>query len=46
MKNLEKLKTFPYWCNNAKTDTFTEGEFLNVVQVLKTILEQRLNIEL
>lgn len=35
-----------YWCNNAKTDTFSEKEFLKVGQVMKLIWEQRLNRQL
>ena len=30
-----------YWCNNAKTDTFTEEEFLKVGKVFKEIWKQR-----
>ncbi len=31
-----------YWCNNAKTDTFTEEEFKEVGQVFKSIWQKRL----
>ena len=32
-----------YWCNNAKTDTFTEKEFKQLGKVIKRIWEKRLN---
>jgi len=32
-----------YWCNNAKTDTFTEEEFIKIGKVIKNIWEERLN---
>lgn len=31
-----------YWCNNAKTDTFTEDEFMDVGSVIKRIWAKRL----
>jgi hypothetical protein len=31
-----------YWCNNAKTDTFTKDEFLEVGKVIKGIWKNRL----
>ncbi|MCW3788524.1 hypothetical protein [Plebeiibacterium sediminum] len=31
-----------YWCNNAKTDTFTQDEFLKVGKVIKDIWKNRL----
>ncbi|MGM0530563.1 MAG: hypothetical protein ACQER7_04365 [Bacteroidota bacterium] len=31
-----------YWCNNAKTDEFTEAEFLKIGNVIKEIWEERL----
>ena len=31
-----------YWCNNAKTDTFTDEEFKKVGQVFKEIWRTRL----
>ncbi|KEO71664.1 hypothetical protein [Anditalea andensis] len=31
-----------YWCNNAKTDTFSEEEFFKVGKVFKDIWKQRL----
>ena len=43
--NIENLVLACYWCNNAKTDTFTEDEFLEVGKVFKKIWEQRLNIK-
>jgi hypothetical protein len=30
-----------YWCNNAKTDEFTEDEFFEVGRVMKTIWQNR-----
>lgn len=44
--NIENLVLACYWCNNAKTDTFTEDEFLQVGQVIKAIWEKRLNRQL
>ena len=40
--NFENLVFACYWCNNAKTDTFTEEEFIKVGQVFKTIWKRRL----
>ena len=31
-----------YWCNNAKTDTFTEEEFLKVGEIIGQIWKKRL----
>jgi 5-methylcytosine-specific restriction endonuclease McrA len=31
-----------YWCNNAKTDEFTETEFLEIGKVIKDIWKKRL----
>jgi 5-methylcytosine-specific restriction endonuclease McrA len=31
-----------YWCNNAKTDTFTYEEFLRVGKVFAEIWKERL----
>lgn len=31
-----------YWCNNAKTDTFTKEEFLKIGAVIKEIWKDRL----
>lgn len=39
---IENLVYCCYWCNNAKTDTFTEKEFKKVGKVLKEIWEMRL----
>lgn len=39
----ENLVLCCYWCNNAKTDTFTEEEFKEVGQVFKSIWQKRLN---
>ncbi|WP_425638808.1 hypothetical protein ACPUEN_04340 [Algoriphagus yeomjeoni] len=40
--NLGNLVFSCYWCNNAKTDTFTEEEFMKVGAVIKEIWEERL----
>lgn len=40
--NFENLAFACYWCNNAKTDTFTEEEFLKVGKVFKEIWHQRM----
>jgi len=42
--NLGNLVFSCYWCNNAKTDTFTEEEFKKVGAVIKGIWEERLKI--
>jgi len=44
--NINNLVLACYWCNNAKTDTFSEIEFLKIGNVLKTIWENRLNKKL
>jgi hypothetical protein len=44
--NIQNLVLACYWCNNAKTDTFTEEEFLQLGQVMKSIWENRLNRQL
>lgn len=41
--NKENLVLCCYWCNNAKTDTFTEDEFRKVGQVIKAIWRNRLS---
>ncbi|OFX39012.1 MAG: hypothetical protein A2X08_17820 [Bacteroidetes bacterium GWA2_32_17] len=40
--NLENIVFACYWCNNAKTDTFTHKEFLDVGKVFKNIWQNRL----
>jgi hypothetical protein len=40
--NFENLAFACYWCNNAKTDTFTDEEFLKVGKVFKEIWNQRM----
>jgi len=40
--NLDNLVLSCYWCNNAKTDTFTEEEFKKVGLVFKEIWKERL----
>jgi 5-methylcytosine-specific restriction endonuclease McrA len=44
--NIENLVLACYWCNNAKTDTFTEEEFEQLGLVIKRIWEKRLNRQL
>ena len=39
--NFDNLTFACYWCNNAKTDTFTEEEFFKVGKVFKEIWRQR-----
>lgn len=41
--NTENLVFSCYWCNNAKTDTFTAEEFKEVGEVFKKIWEKRLS---
>lgn len=38
----ENLVFSCYWCNNAKTDTFTEKEFLKIGKVIEEIWRDRL----
>ena len=40
--DLSNLTYACYWCNNAKTDTFTEEEFMLVGKAISTIWKQRL----
>lgn len=40
--NFDNLTFACYWCNNAKTDTFTAEEFLKVGKVFNEIWKQRL----
>lgn len=39
--NLDNIVLSCYWCNNAKTDTFTHKEFLEVGKVFATIWKER-----
>ena len=41
--NIDNLVLSCYWCNNAKTDTFTEIEFLKIGKVINQIWSIRLN---
>jgi hypothetical protein len=41
--NISNLTYSCYWCNNAKTDTFTEEEFKIIGQAIGTVWKQRLN---
>jgi 5-methylcytosine-specific restriction endonuclease McrA len=40
--NLENLAICCYWCNNAKTDTFTEDEFMNIGKAIGMVWKKRL----
>ena len=40
--NIQNLVLACYWCNNAKTDTFTEPEFKEIGRIIKSIWESRL----
>jgi len=39
---LDNLVFACYWCNNAKTDTFTEEEFMGIGQAIAKVWEDRL----
>jgi hypothetical protein len=41
--NLDNLVMCCYWCNNAKTDTFTHDEFKIVGEAISSIWKNRLN---
>ncbi len=43
---IENLVLSCYWCNNAKTDTFTSDEFIGIGESIKQIWEKRLGINL
>lgn len=38
----ENLVFSCYWCNNAKTDTFTDTEFLKIGKVIEEVWRERL----
>jgi|SRR6478735_1852840 len=40
--NMQNLVYSCYWCNNAKTDTFTKDEFIEVGKVFQKIWQNRL----
>lgn len=40
--NLDNIVLSCYWCNNAKTDTFTHEEFLEIGKAFSKIWQQRL----
>ena len=44
--DINNLALACYWCNNAKTDTFTEPEFANIGNAIQRIWESRLNKQL
>ncbi|GAB2542688.1 HNH endonuclease family protein [Rufibacter soli] len=39
---LDNIVCACYWCNNAKTDTFTEEEFKQIGQAIKNVWQKRL----
>ena len=41
--NLSNLTYSCYWCNNAKTDTFSEEEFKIIGKAIGQVWQQRLN---
>jgi hypothetical protein len=40
--NIQNLVLCCYWCNNAKTDTFTHDEFIVIGKTISTIWKKRL----
>lgn len=44
--DIDNLVLACYWCNNAKTDTFTSEEFMEVGKVFKEIWKKRLGMDL
>lgn len=40
--NIKNLKFSCYWCNNAKSDEFTETEFMEIAKGIRTIWTSRL----
>lgn len=40
--NISNLTYSCYWCNNAKTDTFTEEEFIIIGKAISIVWKQRL----
>lgn len=43
--NIDNLTLACYWCNNAKTDTFTENEFLQIGRMFNQVWFHRLGYE-
>lgn len=41
--NISNLAYSCYWCNNAKTDTFTEEEFKTIGKAISVVWKQRLD---
>ena len=41
-ENIDNLVFSCYWCNNAKTDTFTHDEFLSIGKEIEIIWKKRL----
>lgn len=42
-ENIENLKLACYWCNNAKSDEFTEEEFRSIGKEIGKVLKARLS---
>lgn len=42
--NIDNIVLSCYWCNNAKTDTFTEIEFKKIGKSIKEIWRQKLDL--
>ena len=42
--NLDNLTISCYWCNNAKTDTFSEAEFKIIGEAIGKVWKQRLKV--
>jgi hypothetical protein len=40
--NLDNIVLCCYWCNNAKTETFTHSEFIEVGKAIRNIWKQRM----
>ena len=43
-QNISNLTYSCYWCNNAKTDTFTEDEFIKIGKTIGLVWEERLKV--
>lgn len=41
--NLDNIVLACYWCNNAKTDTFSHEEFLKIGKAIQLVWSERLN---
>lgn len=43
-EDIQNLVLSCYWCNNAKTDTFSEEEFLEIGKAIREVWEKRLRL--